>query len=138
MTHYKPIQQYDNYDGPDASLDISLFEYGLAWGKNEYCTQNGELHIIYGTVISDDNEYNEPLYTRFDHCHMTPKDYNELQLESWFDLDAVEQFIGGKLRPFPYDLDTMIAYHGSENILGCSYWEGFGILECEIVEYFKR
>ena len=126
----------DKYNGPDADLDTSLVEYGLIWGKNDFCTEPGELHIIYGTIISDDNKYQEPLYTRFDHCYMTPEDYNEMQTESWFDLDAVQLFNGGELQPFPYALDTMIAYHGRENILGSSYWEGFML--CETVEYFTR
>lgn len=135
MTAFLDITRLDNYDGPDADLETSLVEYGLIWGPNEHCTEPGELHIIYGTVISEDNDYNEPLYSRFDHCYMTPQDYNELLTESWFDLDAVQEF-GGELLPFPYSLDTMIAYHGYPDIFVCSYWEGFAL--CETVEYFTR
>ena len=100
----------EGYNGIDASIEESLYEYGLIWKE----TSPGEYNFIYG-INSDDDEY-----VLFDYIFMSIKDWEELLQESWFDLKAVESFSGGKLS-FPYDVHTVLQYYGYESIFGGSY-----------------
>ena len=107
----------EGYIGVDASLDISLYEYGLIWKE----TSSGEYNFIYG-INSEDDEY-----SFFDYGFMSIKDWDNMLNDSWFDLKAVESFSGDKLS-FPYDVHTALQYHGYQNIFGESYREGFTIV----------
>ena len=110
--------QKQKYFGTDASLEVSLFEYGNACKKNK----DGSFDLIYGVNV--DNSSN---YISFD-CYnqYTESDFDTLINESWFNLDSVLSFIG-----MPKDdwlkcslisrLDDCRAYYGYENIFGSSY-----------------
>ena len=112
----KKLSDYNEYDGVDASLDIALYEYGLIWKE----INPGEYHFIYG-VGHDGCEYNS-----FDWADMTDKDWNELLNESWVDIEGVESFSGQTkqdlIDSFPYNVDTLLAYYGYENIFGSAYY----------------
>ena len=101
----------EGYTGVDASLYISLYEYGLIWKE----TSSGEYNFIYG-INSEDDEY-----SFFDYGFMSIKDWDNMLNDSWFDLKAVESFSGGELS-FPYDVHTVLQYYGYENIFGGSYY----------------
>lgn len=108
------------FTGPDASLDVSLYEYGLA-----YKVTNNEILFIYGTQYG----YNE--YIRFDRC--TIKTDIDIQEEyNWADLPAVHSTIGYSNKdwnalPLEQQITDLLNYYGYENVFGSSYWEGFEI-----------
>jgi len=108
----------EGYTGVDTSLDISLYEYGLIWKE----ISPDEYQFIYAI------EHTGEEYCLFDYGYMSIKDWEELLQESWFDLKAVESFSGGELS-FPYDVHTVLQYHGYQNIFGESYGEGFTIVD---------
>ena len=126
------FDRYDNYEGIDASLDISLFEYGLIWGKNEHCS-NDEFHFIWG--IGHDGA----CYTTFGHGYFTKRDYNELLDEDWFDKSAIVESCGADYLTdnFPYGIYDAVMYWGSDNIFGTEYYP-FHIIDFETVEYFTH
>ena len=107
-----------HYYGVDASLETSLFEYGLAIQeeKNHY-------NIIYGVSIDDNGNYN-----KFDsYNEYTDKDFNDLITESWFDLKAVLNFVGMTKEdwiklPLVSKIDDCLSYYGYENCFGSSYY----------------
>lgn len=112
----KKLSEYEDYDGPDASLDISLYEYGIIWKCTNKRTK--EYHIIYG-VGADANTGN---YTKFDSAHMKIREFRELLKESWFDKKGFDSFRGSIEVNFPDDLHSALQYYGCENIFGSSYY----------------
>lgn len=115
-----PKLEQAGFTGPDASLDVSLFDYGLA-----YKVTNDEILFIYGTQYG----YNE--YIRFDRC--TIKTDIDIQEEyDWADLPAVHSTMGYSNKdwnalPLEQQMTDLLNYYGYENIFGSSYWEGFEI-----------
>ena len=115
-----PKLEQAGFTGPDASLDVSLFDYGLA-----YKVTNDEILFIYGTQY----RYNE--YIRFDRC--TIKTNIDIQEEyDWADLPAVHSTMGYSAKdwnalPLEQQMTDLLNYYGYENIFGSSYWEGFEI-----------
>ena len=115
-----PKLETAGFTGPDASLDISLFEYGLA-----YKVTDKEILFIYGTQYG----YNE--YTRFDRCTIDT-DINIAEEYDWADLKAVHASHGYLAKnwnalPLEQKITDLLRYYGYENVFESSYWEGFTI-----------
>lgn len=109
----------EGYEGIDASLEISLFEYGLVWIKNP--KEPPDYLFIYGVGADESSNYN-----MFDHAHI-PIDTDPLTEWDWANFDDVascagtskEEFLKGSLPMIIFDL---IMYYGHENIFGSSYY----------------
>lgn len=115
-----PKLEQAGFTGPDASLNVSLFDYGLA-----YKVTNDEILFIYGTQYG----YNE--YIRFDRCTIKT-DINIQEEYDWTDLPAVHSTMGYSAKdwntlPLEQQMTDLLNYYGYENIFGSSYWEGFEI-----------
>ena len=113
--------EQEGFEGPDACLMISLFEYGLAWRE----TDEGIL-FIYGIKHGMSGDY-----TRFDRCTLA-KDTDPKEEWSWANWDDLCNFTGdGTAYPEDYPLTQVVSdllnYYGYENVFGASYWEGFAI-----------
>jgi len=108
------------FTGPDASLDESLFEYGIA-----YKVTDDEILFIYGT------QYGYDEYIRFDRCTINT-DINIAEEYDWADLKAVQSSNGYSTKdwntlPLEQKITDLLRYYGYENLFGSSYWEGFTI-----------
>ena len=127
MSRRRCINDYRGFEGPDADIATSLFEYGLAWKK----IKKEEFIFIYGVNVKEKDH--DIVYNRFDIGFMTKKDYLSLINENWVKLDSVLNFCDctreSAENGFPYFVHDLIMYHGTENIFGTSYAEGFEILE---------
>lgn len=123
------LKEFEDYDGCDADIKTSLYEYGLIWKsinkvKFFYDPENpnssDEYTFIYGISYDNNSEYNG-----FDHATMSVKEFRELLKESWLDLPAILSYCGMNeenfINDFPYCISTLISYYGYENIFGGSY-----------------
>jgi hypothetical protein len=98
-------------EGPDASIEISLKEYGIAWKIEET-----ETRFYYGTG------HNGAEYIHFDWADLE----NNLDLKEeygWADLKAICQFVGMDLEewektPLVGKIQDLYSYHGAENVFG--------------------
>jgi len=124
-----PKLEQQGFQGGDACLAISLFEYGFAWRLLD----DGEVLFIYG-IRNNNSDYD-----RFDRCSIKPCDP---KVEwNWADFPGVAECIGLDIDEWLDDSDKMprftdvvsdlISYYGYENVFGSSYWEGFAIAEHE-------
>ena len=125
--------ELQGYTGIDASLDISLLEYGLAWVVNEHCNQDkNEYHFIYGIDWVENSEMSTVDCCTFDHGYMTFADFKDM-LESWANEDSFFNSIDSNkaelLERFPVSVYDLMSYYGYENVFGSCYWEGFKIAE---------
>jgi hypothetical protein len=116
----KTIEEYKNYDGTDASIETSLFEYSLIWAKGIEGHEN-DYHFIYGVGTDESGNYNG-----FDWSDV-PIDCDPLKEWSWIDLQAILSFVGMEQEewlkmPIPFIVYDLIAYYGHEEILGSSYY----------------
>ena len=114
------------FDGVDASLDIALFEYGLAW----HDLGNGDWLFIYG--IGADEIDGQMTYTRFDRCEMRESEFTSDH--DWCDFDAVCKPSGIEVETwqawsFAQRIADLVSYYGTEEIFGSCYWSGFAIAE---------
>lgn len=106
-----------NLSGSDASIEISLKEYGLAWEVKESKTM-----FYYGITYSDGE------YTHFDWASLeNDVDFNE-EFE-WADLLKVAKYTGQSLpdwqqTPLTEKIQDLLGYYGYENVFGSSYTEG--------------
>jgi len=121
----KRIYDFRGFEGPDASLEISLFEYGLAWKcankrKQEYI-------FVYGIRASDKGEYD-----RFAYSTLSLADWKATVNEPWFKAESVGNYFERSaetlVKGFPESLHEGVIYHGTENIFGTCYHEGFAIV----------
>jgi hypothetical protein len=117
----KTIKSYKSYSGIDASNEISLFEYGLLCKKENH----NNINIIAG--VSGDNG----IYDEFIQTNLSLSDIEMIFNESWFEKESFLSFIGMDENDFinswyVNQIHDMIAYYGTENILG-SYYETFEI-----------
>ena len=113
----KTITDYAEYEGIDADLETSLFEYGLIWKLTD-----GEYKFIYGVGYNDDGQE----YNRFDwateEAETDPKE--EWNFAEW---DKVCSFVGQTeaeffAQPLPQIVFDLISYYGHENVFGSSYY----------------
>jgi len=112
----KRLYDYRAYQGCDASLEESLFCYGLIWkqiGK--------DYKFIYGVGNNGNGDYN-----RFDYGFM-PMDTNIKDEYNWADFDAVLSFVGMTesewlAMPLPQQILDLSSYYGYDNVFGSSYY----------------
>lgn len=107
----KKLSEYTDYEGTDASLETSLYEYGLLWKLKD--PEKKEYDIVYGTETDSNGNYR-----RFASTTMSEKEFIDLTEESWFDKKGFDSFRGTKEINFPDDLHSAIHYYGNENIFG--------------------
>lgn len=105
--------------GQDIGLDISLFEYGLAWKENDK-----EIEFIYAIGHN---------ITRFDRVSID-KSIDVRKEYDWAEFNEVENFVGATSADWdklelPQKIADLLSYYGFENVFGSSYWEGFEIKE---------
>ena len=114
-----------NFEGPDMSLAISLFEYGMAGREVKKGEYKGEYEFIYaiGIRVSSD----DCIFTTFDRCTVSL----ERIIDDYQDDTEFKSFIGltesEKLPLEPYIISDLVSYYGFDNIFGSSYWNGFEI-----------
>lgn len=116
------FEELKDYEGVDADLETSLFEYGLIWHEEE----DGAYKFIYGVDMAMD-ETGEWVYNLFDYAYMSAADFKELVEESWFGLDRLLKSFGLSsknefIKGFPWSVYEAVAYQGAENIFGSSYY----------------
>lgn len=107
------------FEGPDACLMISLFEYGLAWKKD-----GDEILFIYGIKTGDKGNY-----IRFDRRMLTLPCNPEKEWNWIDDWGGVSSYMGAIILAAPIEdiVGSLLPYYGYENVFGSSYWEGFSI-----------
>jgi hypothetical protein len=105
------------FEGSDACLVTSLDEYGLAWRD-----LGEETLFIYA---------HPSMAKRYDRCAFA----NDLDCKREFDWvrwQEIYDFTGmveaeWHGMPLPMRIYDLVSYHGTENVFGSSYWEGFAI-----------
>jgi len=112
------LLEAQGFTGPDASLAISLFEYGMAWRT----LPDGDLLVIH-----------ECRPGRFDRLTFKP-DVNPEKEWDWVKWGDVAECAGMNCSeflalPLTDVLFSLRGYYGSEEIFGTTYWEGFKISE---------
>lgn len=121
----KKLSDYEKqgFKGIDAGLNISLFDYGLIWGKDKQCKEDEYIFIYKHPIIEN----------RFDYGYMTKKDFVN---DFWFEdenIQKIETFTGltkaELMESFPASVYDILNYYGPENVFGSSYDEGFKIIE---------
>ena len=122
-TRTKRLYDYRAFNGIDASLDISLFEYGLIWKRI-----GKDYKFIYG--VGFDKDCAEVNYNQFDYAFL-PIDVDILDEYSWADFTGVLSFVGMSMdewlkMPLPQKIFDLISYYGYEEIFGSNYG-GFNI-----------
>jgi hypothetical protein len=127
----KSLYHFRSFHGPDISIAISLFEYGIAWKEVRKDAYLFVIGIDSGRMDSETNQ--DIVFNRFTYFHMSRKDFVSLCGEKWFDIAAVAEssettrksFVEG----FPEYVQDAVLYHGYENVFGSVYHEGFQIKE---------
>lgn len=118
MKHFK-----HEYQGIDASIEISLKEYGFAWHDT-----GTETHFIYGIKMDNSGEY-----IRFDRGWLK-NDTDVKQEYNWIFNDqnkanSLLSYLGMNLeewlvQPLPNKVYDIYCFYGFENTFGSPYWEG--------------
>jgi len=124
----KKLSDYKEYDGIDANLAISLYEYGMIWAKRIKDHEN-DYHFIYGVGMGKNTETGETEYNQFDHADI-PINCNLEEEYNWVKWNGVNSFVGYdiletvKNNPdfLPQAIHDLVSYYGYENIFGSSYY----------------
>ncbi len=111
-----------NFEGTDADLETSLFEYGLAWKvykRDAGSFKAGEIMFYY--ICSYDAD-DLPLFG-WSTLHSSVDIYSEYD---WADFDAFFAYLGMEKGdwdelPTPHRISDLIRYYGVENIFGTEY-----------------
>ncbi len=115
----KTWKSYKNYTGLDASIEVSLFEYGLIWHKNKYCKQD-EYYFVYDTHTTD-NKGNK----LFGSSYLSKQDLISM-FDDWASKPQIESFTGEKfdtwIESFPSCVYDMVQYYGTDDVLGTDYY----------------
>jgi hypothetical protein len=120
-TMEKQIAEYNEYDGIDASLETSLFEYGMIWAKGIEGHEK-DYHFIYGVGINPfTSEYNS-----FDWADIAI-DTDPRKEWDFVEWEKVLSFVGMNEddffnQPLPQIVYDLVSYYGHENIFGSSYY----------------
>lgn len=123
------------FEGVDASLEISLFEYGMAWTE-----KGGEWHFVY--------RIDSGLFTNASF----PSDTDWKREFDWIgDTEPFFSYLGTTIEdmavprfeelPFPMKVSSISDYYGHVNVFGESYWEGFHVFtdgRDRVAEYFNH
>ncbi len=110
-----------NLTGPDADIETSLKEYGMAWQE-----KGEDLVVYYGVEMKDEN------FVAFDWSSFPL--HTDIKKEfDWVDWEAMNDFIGGNILELSLEqqLKDLASFYGTENIFGTSY--GFPMSYCEVV-----
>jgi len=110
------------FQGSDANLATSLFEYGLIFKEYKRKTNNfnkGDILFYFG--IGYDGEY----FNVFDWGYIN-KNIDVIAEYDWVDFNAVASFVGITKNELLASSVTsiiieLVSYYGSENIFGSSY-----------------
>jgi hypothetical protein len=112
----------DGWKGQDASLDESLFEYGLAW--RQITNEEGKPEIAFVYSIGNG---------RFDRCSM-PANLDPQKEWDWIKWESVANAYGTSVEDLLHSdlglanlVSVLVGYYGRLEIFGDSYWEGFEI-----------
>ena len=104
---------YKNYTGIDASIEVSLFEYGLIWHKNKYCKQD-EYYFVYDIHLKD--EHGNKL---FGSAYLSKQDLLSM-FDDWAEKSTIESFTGQPfdawIESFPGCVYDMVQYYGTDNV----------------------
>ena len=105
----------EGYEGIDASLAISLYDYGLIWKEDD---TKGSYLCIYGVEANGKGGYNT-----FDYAYISMED---LAGESWINWEALSDYAGADVLEAvkandPAALYDILSYYGCENVFGASY-----------------
>jgi hypothetical protein len=118
--------QNDGFIGVDASLEISLFEYGFILLKNEHCTNDNEYFFVARNFAHDDEK--KDLYSS---GYIIEEDLdNIVKGKEWADKKDNASFLSfvglNKKEWFKLNIASKVAdllgYWGRENIFGTDYW----------------
>ncbi len=100
------------FEGIDASLEISLFEYRLAFRPTK---ENEEYQFLY--LVDGEDFFETGFYSK--------GSFETLLGESWFNVPGFWSFAdtdkADMLARFPHSMADAISYYGTENIFGSSY-----------------
>ncbi len=113
------LLEAQGFEGLDASLSESIFEYGMAW------------RTIENEIIFVHRNPNCP--GRFDRSSYQIT--TDVQKEwNWVKWDALMGYLGCNLTdwlqtPLPHKIFDLVNYYGEMEIFGESGWEGFSIEE---------
>jgi hypothetical protein len=113
---------YKYLEGVDATLDIAIGEYGLAWFDDP---SKDEIEFFYAIGHDDDGNC-----TRFDNGWFR-RDLDPKKEWDWIDdWNDVASFLGTSVEEFlKLPLTEMVCclvnYYGHENIFGATYWGGW-------------
>ena len=118
----KTLKEYEDkgFEGIDASLDISLYEYGLIWVKGIEGHEK-DYHFVFG--VRCDNEGN---FTKFDWADIAI-DCNPEKEWDWAEWDNVADCSGVSKEDLlsyslPMIVETLVGYYGYENVFGSAYY----------------
>lgn len=115
--------QTEGYEGSDLSLDIALFDYGLAW-KDE-----GENYsFIYGVGISDNNDWNRFAKTEVSKTEDVYEAYDWADFKGLHSSYSVTKEEWDK-QDLVYKISDLLNYYGYENVFGSTYHVGAEIKE---------
>ena len=110
----------EGYKGVDASLETSLYEYGLIWKESDKDTT-----FIYG-VAAKPNDCKEMEFYKFDWSTIEKgvdpkKEWDFIDDEDWNDIrgDVTEEEFFAK--PLTWIVSDIINYWGYENTFGTAY-----------------
>jgi hypothetical protein len=111
----------NGYKGPDVSLEISLFEYGIAWRQGD--DHADDEYTFLCRVKGDANT--RDINSEFVAIKHSSEELEEQMEESWFDVCRFFEFADYKsdietyiANEFPRCMQDVIHYHGHANILG--------------------
>jgi len=133
----KYIGDLNHLTGPDVSLDISLFEYGIAYDDSAYQEDpvNYEVDFILGCEYIM-NECDYPVYSLFYNGSMDIYDFQDLfHRDSWCNVQGIAKCSGLTIKQlyqgFPHTIHDFIMYYGYENFFSRPVYKSqyFRILE---------
>lgn len=113
-----------NFEGPDISLDISLFEYGCIWKK-----EGNDYRFIYKSAP---NKYS---WANFRQNVDLKKEFSWMDADDWksffsyMDLGSEEEqkdFFNNR-EFIPLAIYYLSGYYGVENVFGSDYSGGFEV-----------
>jgi hypothetical protein len=112
------VRKYKYLQGADVTLDIAILEYGLAWFDDP---DSDEIEFFYGIENQGED------YIRFDNACLK-RDVDPKKEWNWVtDWNEIAEYCGSTVAeflamPLHWIVQTMIQYHGAENIFGATNW----------------
>lgn len=120
-----PALEEQGFEGSDATLEIALFEYGMAW------KDLGEETLFIYRLSDTDESRKGPRFERatFDNDLDCKREFNWIKEEDWSQIYGSCEMDEKDWQSMPltskiYDLNN---YYGHLNVFGSSYTEGFEI-----------